>query len=160
MAINVVYASAQTKEVAMFTLVPVNRRFQPDLFNPFQDMKSLEKSFFNGSMLKEFKIDIHDEGNAYELDADLPGFDKKDIHVDVDGDFLTISGERQTHRDEKDEAGNYIRRERSYGSFSRSFNIADVASENISGEYKDGVLKLTLPKKGDIEPQKKAIDIQ
>lgn len=144
----------------MFTLVPVNRRFPSDLFNPFQDMRAIEKSFLNDTMMKEFNIDIHDEGKEYVLDADLPGFEKNNINVDVDGEYLTISGERHTSKDETDDEGNYIRRERSYGSFSRSFNIADVDAGKITGEYKNGVLKLSLPKKEVVEPQKKAIDIQ
>ena len=93
----------------------------------------------------EFKTDIQDKGDHYLLEADLPGVKKEDIQVDIDSNYLTISAARQTEKDEKDKAGNYVRRERSYGTYSRSFDISGIDCANIKAGYKDGVLTLTLP---------------
>ena len=81
------------------------------------------------------------------MEADLPGVKKEDIAVDIDGDCLTISAHGRAETEEKDDNSNYLRRERSYGSYSRSFDISNVKSEGITGSYDNGVLKLTLPKK-------------
>ena len=91
----------------------------------------------------------------------LPGMKKEDIAVDIDGDYLTISAQRNTETEEKDDKNSYVRRERSYGSFSRSFNISNIKSEEISGSYENGVLKLTLPKKNPTTvPTSRRLDIQ
>ena len=79
-------------------------------YNPFRDIEEFEKSFFGdpfGSFfrsneLAEFKIDVTDEGDHYEMEADLPGFEKKDIHLEVNGDTLRLSAERHSKVTEKD----------------------------------------------------------
>ena len=80
--------------------------------------------------------------------ADLPGMKKEDIAIDIDGDNLTIKAERKNEHEEKDKS--YVRCERSYGSYARSFDISGVKAEGIKASYNDGVLSLTLPKK-DVE---------
>jgi HSP20 family protein len=123
-------------------------------YNPFNDLDMFEKSFFSnpfdffgGKTLSEFKTDIKDNGDSYLLEADLPGFAKDDINIDIDRDTLTINAERHSEHEEKDKRGNYIRCERSYGSYSRSFDLSNVKSDAISAKYDNGVLSLTLPKK-------------
>ena len=111
----------------------------------------MERAFFGdgswGRGLSEFKTDIQDKGDSYLLEADLPGFKKEDIHVDVDGDTMTIRAERHSEHEDQDKKGNYVRCERSYGSYQRVFDISGVEVADISAQYNDGVLKLNMPKK-------------
>ena len=85
---------------------------------------------------------------------------KEDIAVDIDGDCLTISAQRDSQREEKNEQEQYVRRERSYGSYRRSFDISNVKSEEISGSYENGVLKLVLPKRSPTGSASRRLDIQ
>lgn len=145
--------------MSMFDMMPFERRNHL-AYNPFRELENCEKSFF-GDMSSGFNTDIKDKGDHYELEADLPGMKKEEIAVDIDGDYLTISAQRNTETEEKDDKNSYVRRERSYGSFSRSFNISNIKSEEISGCYENGVLKLTLPKKNPTTvPTSRRLDIQ
>ena len=112
-----------------------------------------------GRGLSEFKTDIQDKGDSYLLEADLPGFKKEDIHVDVDGDTMTIRAERHSEHEDQDKKGNYVRCERSYGSYQRAFDISGVEVADISAQYNDGVLKLNMPKKSAVVNAKQ-IEIQ
>ena len=150
----------------MFEMKPYAKK-NNSLYNPFCDMDEFEKRFFsspfgffdNGS-LDEFKTDVKDEGDRYELEADLPGFDKKDIHLDINGDTLTVSAERHSEHEEKDKKGKYVRCERSYGTYSREFDVSGVNTEGIKAKYENGVLKLTMPKKADALPETKRLEIE
>ena len=134
--------------IIMFELTPFGRhRSDIDVYDPFRDLALLEDNFLKGASLAAFKTDIKDTGDSYVLEADLPGFKKEDIDIDIDGNYLTISAERHSESEEKDKEGNYVKRERSYGSFVRSFDISSIKSDDIDAEYSDGVLKLTMPKK-------------
>ena len=144
----------------MFEMMPFTRSRGVDLYRPFRDLEELERSLFSGNSAAVFKTDIRDAGDAYVLEADLPGMKKEDIHIDIDGDRLSISAERNAVREEKDENGGYIRCERSYGSFSRSFDISGIRAEDISAAYEDGVLKLTLPKQAKAVPASRRLEIQ
>lgn len=104
-------------------------------------------SWFDHSALASFKTDIKDNGDSYTLEADLPGFDKKDIHLDVNGDMLTIHAERKAEQEEKDDKNNYVRCERSFGSYSRQFDLSSVDADHMKATYDNGVLKLEMPKK-------------
>ena len=137
----------------MFEMRPYAKR-NNSLYNPFRDMDEFEKKFFSSpfgffdtNVLDEFKTDIKDEGDRYELEADLPGFDKKDIHLDVNGDTLTIHAERKAEQEEKDDKNNYVRCERSFGSYSRQFDLSGVDADHMKATYDNGVLKLEMPKK-------------
>lgn len=132
--------------MSMFNMMPFERRNHLSQYNPFRDLENWEKSFF-GDMTTGFNTDIKDKGDHFELEADLPGVKKEDIAVDIDGDCLTVSAQRNSETEEKNDDTNYVRRERSYGSFSRSFDISNIKADEISGSYENGVLKLTLPKK-------------
>ena len=144
----------------MFEMMPFTHNRGVDLYRPFRDLEELERSLFAGNSAAVFKTDIRDTGDAYVLEADLPGMKKEDIHIDIDGDRLSISAERNAVREEKDENGGYIRCERSYGSFSRSFDISGIRGEEISAAYEDGVLKLTLPKQTKAVPASRRLEIQ
>ncbi len=144
----------------MYEMMPFTRSHGVDLYRPFRDLEELERSLFANGSAAAFKTDIRDTGDAYVLEADLPGMKKEDIHIDVDGDRLSISAERSAVREEKDENGGYIRCERSYGSFSRSFDISGIRGEDISAAYADGVLTLTLPKQNKAVPASRRLEIQ
>ena len=102
--------------------------------------------------------DITDTGDAYKLEAELPGFNKEDIKIDIEDGRLTISAEHST--DEKTEKDNYVRRERYCGSYSRSFDITGIDEEAIGAEYKDGILVLNMPKKAPEQPKARRLEIQ
>lgn len=151
----------------MFELTPFVRRRNLQSYDPFKDFFDFGNDFFNfgneyfkNAELANFKTDIKDIGSSYEIEADLPGFNKEDINIDVDDNYLTINAQRHFENDEKDEKGNYIRRERSYGSFKRSFDLTGINAEDIHAEYTNGVLKLNLPKQEEPETPKKRIEIQ
>ena len=138
-----------------------------DSFNPFREMEQLEKNFFadpfsgffGRSDLAEFKTDVLDEGDHYELEADLPGFQKEDIKLELQGDDLVISAERHSNAEEKNKDGKVVRMERSYGSYRRSFNVSQIDTQNIHAAYDNGVLKLELPKKDSQLPQSRVLQI-
>ena len=151
----------------MFELSRKNNH-QVNAYNPFMDMDEFEKNFFGAPFksffgtqdLAEFKTDITDEGDHYQLEADLPGFDKKDIHLDVNGDTLTISAERHSKVEEKDKKDKIVRVERSYGSYSRQFDGSGINVDGIQAKYEDGVLKLTMPKNETIKEAAKRLEIE
>lgn len=145
--------------MSMFDMMPFERRNSMARFDPFRELENFEKSFF-GDFGGGFRTDIKDKGDHFELEADLPGVKKEDIAVDIDGDCLTISAQRDSQREEKNDQEEYVRRERSYGSYSRSFDISNVKSEEISGSYENGVLKLVLPKRSPTGSTSRRLDIQ
>ncbi|TCD47366.1 Hsp20/alpha crystallin family protein [Chlorobium sp. N1] len=92
-----------------------------------------------------FKVDISESAEAFHLDAELPGIEKEKIALNIEDDVLTIKAERKKESVENDK--NYHRVERSYGSFSRSFNLGEIIDqENIGADFQNGVLHVTLPK--------------
>nr|WP_314465794.1 Hsp20/alpha crystallin family protein [uncultured Clostridium sp.] len=97
---------------------------------------------------KEFmKTDVKEVDNGYELDIDLPGFQKEDIKARLTDGYLTITAARGENKEEKDKDGRYIRRERYSGSMSRSFYVGNaVKEEDIRARFENGILKLSVPK--------------
>lgn len=143
----------------MFDLIPFERR-TGSLFDAFDRM--MDDSFFGGmeKQVAPCRTDIIDQGDKYLLKADLPGFRKEDIKIGVQGDTLNISAERDESSDDKDQKGNYIRRERRYDSYSRSFSLDGIDAAKISANYNDGVLNLELPKIVEVKPETKMIEIK
>ena len=139
----------------------MNRRnnYVPAAWNPFREMEQWERNFFSGNFT-EFKTDIKDEGDAYLLETDLPGFAKEDIHLDLDDHYLTVKAERHADREAKDDNGRYICCERSYGSYSRSFDVTDIDTDAIKAKYDSGVLTLRMPKKAPELPHSKRLEIE
>jgi HSP20 family protein len=98
-------------------------------------------------------VDIYENENHIVIKAELPGVDKKDVHVDVNGRVLTLKGERMLDRKIKEE--NYFRQERTFGKFERSFTLpAEINSDKINADFKGGVLKVDIPKPEEHKPQK------
>ena len=103
-------------------------------------------------------VDMYDEGKELVMKADLPGVKKEDLHLDLTENVLTLSGEKKT--EETVEKGGYYRSERSYGRFTRSFELpSDVDTEKITASIKDGVLEIRLPKTEKAETATKNISI-
>lgn len=140
----------------MFDLTPLFRGTGFAAYDPFREMQEFEKRFF-GRQLPAFKTDIRETENAYILEADLPGFAKEDIRAEVKNGHLTITAEHKSEQNGED--GNYIRKERTYGSFVRSFDLEGINSDEISASYKDGVLSLTLPKEKERTELSRTISI-
>src|ERR1041384_2569462 len=97
-------------------------------------------------------VDIYETEGEIIVKAELPGVDRKDISLHLEKNVLTLKGERKFEKETKEE--NYHRIERAYGAFSRSFSIpATVDEEKIRADYKDGILKIALPKKDQVKPK-------
>ena len=104
-------------------------------------------------------VNVKESKDAFKLDVAAPGFKKEDFKLEVKNGYLTISGESQEEKEDKDET--FTRREYSYNSFSRSFSLPEnVNGENVEARYSDGVLKVTLPKKKKDETPVKQIDVK
>lgn len=123
-------------------------RFYLDNF--FDDFETEKK-------LPNMNCDIYEEGGKYNIVIDIPGFDKKDINIDVEDGYLTIEATRNIENDNSEK--HYIKRERFYGSFKRQFYIGDVNHENIEAKFNHGTLKITVPKVEE-KNTKKSIEIQ
>ena len=130
--------------------------------NLFDAFDKFERSFFQNSSvdLPAFRTDIRDTGDKYVLEAELPGFSKEDISLDLKDGILTISAEHTENNDQKDDNGSYIRRERRYGSFRRSFDVTGIDENAITAAYQDGVLELSLPKAQQVIPEARKILIE
>lgn len=144
------------------------------LVNPWRDFSSLQDRVnslfdetFKGLSSQDYQdlqtsdwtpgVDISQNDKQYVFEIDLPGFEKKDIHVDVRDNTLTISGEKKF--EEKVEKDKYIRVERNYGKFSRSFTLPVTADQTkIDANYTNGVLVVTVAKKEEATPKK--IDVK
>jgi len=94
------------------------------------------------------RTDVKESDTGYELDIDLPGCKKENVKAELKNGYLTINAETSQNNDQKDENGKYIRRERYYGTCSRSFYVGeDVLQEDIKARFEDGILKLSLPRR-------------
>ena len=97
------------------------------------------------------KTDVRETENTYEVDVDLPGFQKDEIRLDLKDGYLTIQAAKGLDKDQQDKKGKYIRQERYAGAMSRSFYVGDVEPDQISAKYEHGVLQISLPKAGKKE---------
>ena len=142
----------------MFGMLPFERN-NDNLFDTFDNFA---RDFFRSSntSLPAFRTDIRDAGDRFVLEAELPGFNKEDISLDLKDGILTISAEHKEESEQKDDKGSYVRRERRYGSFSRSFDVTGIDEAGITASYLNGVLELNLPKAQPAVPEAKKIAIE
>lgn len=102
------------------------------------------------------KTDIKELDDSFMLAVNMPGVKKEDIQAELKDGYLTINATHGSSNEEKDEEGHYIRRERYFGTCSRSFYVGeDVTQDDIKAKYEDGVLNVTIPK---IEPKKPEVE--
>ena len=142
----------------MFGMLPFERSDS----NVFDTFDNFARDFFRKSNtdLPAFRTDIRDAGESFLLEADLPGFNKEDITLDLKDGILTIQAVHTESDEHKDDKGSYIRRERRYGSFQRSFDVTGIDEGGITAAYENGVLTLNLPKVKPAEPETHRIAIQ
>ncbi len=123
-----------------------------DLMNDFDDVFTARNPLYGKHARNMMKTDVRDVGDHYELDIDLPGFKKDEIHAQLENGYLTISASKGVDKDEKDKKGQYIRRERTFGQCARSFYVGEGVTEaDVKAKYENGILELSIPKK---EPRK------
>ncbi len=135
---------------------------RPTLFEQTQPLffDKLYNDFFGDlfNRFDNFSTDVIDKGDHYLLQAELPGFKKEEININLDNDTLRITAE---HKEEsKEEKDNFIRQERRYNSYSRSFNLSGISRENIAASYNNGILELKLPKENAEIVEAKRIEIK
>ncbi|SDH37332.1 HSP20 family protein [Planococcus glaciei] len=131
----------------MSTLFP---RKQTDLF-PSLFGSGLESDFFNKFFGENAypQVDIKEKAGQYEFMVDLPGFSKDEVEVEYKDGYLEIRGEREQNWESNDTEGRYVRKERSYGAFKRSFYIGEIDEKQIAGSFEKGVLMLQVPKSNE-----------
>jgi HSP20 family protein len=130
----------------------VNKLFEDAIKSPYRPDEGFAVSAWAPA------VDIYETDKEIVLKAELPEMQEKDIGIKVEDNNLIVSGERRMEKEVKEE--NYHRIERSYGSFHRSFTMPNtVDRENIKATYKDGVLKVILPKKEEAKPKQIKIDV-
>ena len=120
-----------------------------DFFEDFVPMPKMPKN--------EMKCDIYEKGGEVHIELDVPGFNKEDVKVDLDDGILTIAASK--HEDKEEKEKNYYRKERSFGSFKRQFNVGSVKENDINAKFDNGVLKISFPKE-EQKQSKKFIDIK
>lgn len=122
----------------------------PSIFgrNMFDDLFGGSLGNYGANNL--MRTDVRETGNAYEFTMDMPGVRKEDIKAELNDGYLTVSAETNCSNDEKDNDGKYIRRERHYGSCSRSFYVGNAVTKNdIKASFENGTLRMTIPKMED-----------
>ena len=134
----------------MFDMIPFtsSRDYTPSkIWDPFQE--------FFGTVAHAAATDIRETDEAFIIETELPGFDKDELSVNMKEGVLTVRAEHKAEKkSEKKSDESYIRRERRYGSFTRSFDVTGIDESGITAAYENGVLALTLPKAKPVEPSK------
>lgn len=128
------------------------------MFLPKAYFNDLFDGFLNTEESTSMKCDIYEKDGNYHVEMDVPGFDKKDINVECDKGYLTITASKEQKEEEEDKEKKYLRRERDYGKYQRQFYLGNIDEESIKAEFKDGTLKITVPKKE--ETSKKVIEVK
>lgn len=137
-------------------------------YDPFRDLRSLQDEvnrLFTANLGRAFgdeniargawnpSVDIYENKDQIVLEAELPGMNREDFDLSIENNVLTLRGERRFEK--RDESDNFHRVERSYGSFTRSFTLPQtVTAEGANAEYKNGVLRVTLPKREEVKARR------
>ncbi len=134
--------------------LPIERT---DLRNTLRDW---ERDFLKGFVSAgNCRTDIREETDRYVLECEMPGLQKQDIRIDMDGNILTLCA-KYSKQQQQESSGTYIRRERTCESCCRRFDISGVQPDAVEAVYRDGVLVLTLPKKESRKPQARQIEVR
>lgn len=128
--------------------------FSENLFDNFMDdfafpvFPDVEKTLYGKHAGNLMKTDVKETENDYKVDIDLPGFAKDEIKMQLDHGYLTVSAVKGLDKEEKDEEGRYVRKERFAGNISRSFYVGEhITEEDIHPKYENGILSFSFPKK-------------
>ena len=127
------------------------RNFMDDFFEDFASSSYYRPNRIGS--IPAMKADVQELENAHQIDLDLPGFKKEDLHAELKDGYLMIRATRESREEEKDARDRYIRQERYTGHYQRSFYVGeDITQEDIHATFENGVLKLIVPKK-EIQPK-------
>lgn len=123
--------------------------FGENLFDDWMDFSfpHFDRALYHNPSQDVMKTDVKETSEGYEMDIDLPGYQKDEVNAKLEDGYLTVQASKSENKDEKDSEGKYIRRERHVGSVSRSFYVGKgVQKEEIRAKFEDGILKLSIPK--------------
>lgn len=135
------------------------KRCNDSLWDPFNDFGNFAGVPLRGRDVFQPDIEIHEETDHYELSADLPGFKKEDFDISVQGNTLTLKGERKQEKERK-EKGAYFS-EKYYGVFSRTLEFpTEIQTDKVKAAYKDGVLEVLLPKSESSKPKQINVEVK
>ena len=137
-------------------------------YDPFRDLRNLQEEvnrLFTGNLARTFddegiargswspNVDIYENKDQIVLEAELPGMKREDFDLSIENNVVTLRGER--HFEKKDDADNYHRVERAYGSFTRSFTLPNtVTADGATADYSHGVLRVTIPKREETKARR------
>ena len=114
-----------------------------------------------GDEFSKMKCDIYEKDGVYTMEMDIPGFTRDDVKIEIDdNDYLTITAEKSSENNEEDNDKKYVRKERYYGKYQRSFYVGDIDKENIDASFENGILKVTMPKKEEEKSSKRTIEVK
>ena len=133
-------------------MLPMRKYYLDSIFDDF-----MEEMPTRGP-IDPMKCDIYEKDGAYHIEADVPGFKKEEISVECEDGYVTISAEKSNEIENQDEDRKYLKRERNYSKTTRKFYVGDIEADRISAEFKDGILKVVVPKEEKL-PSKKTIQI-
>ena len=134
-----------------------------DLFDDFMDKTPALFSGYVSPCLGHLNTDVKESDTSYELAIDLPGYDKDNVKISLNDGYLSIEATRESDDEQKDNEGNFLRRERYSGQVCRSYYVgSEVKDEDIKASFKDGVLNISVAKKAETKKveEKKYIAIQ
>ena len=133
-----------------------------NLFDNLMNMRDwMNDDFFSDltPVADHMKTDVAENDKGYTVKIDMPGFDKKDIHINYANNILSVTGHRDTFADDSDKDGNVLHTERRYGQMSRQYRLPDVDRDAVKAQYTNGVLTLNLPKLQASDENDTRIDI-
>ena len=154
---NKILANREPNHVSRSPFLPFRSLFGRSMFEDLFDQFLSES---NGSFAQSMNVsvDVAETERSFEVKVDLPGIDPELVEIQIDNNTLTIRGKRSEESEQKDEEKQYHRIERYQGSFARSIVLPNAINEDESAaEFKDGVLKIVIPKSEEAKPRKIAI---
>ena len=131
-------------------------------FPAFPEFHDIDRKLYGKHAHHEMKTDVHEHDDHYEIDIDLPGFQKDELTLNLENGYLTVGAAKGLDKEHKDKKGKVIRQERYAGAMRRTFYVGEaLTEEDIHAKYENGVLSLTIPKKDQKElPEHKSIAIE
>ena len=131
-------------------------------FPAFPEFHDIDRKLYGKHANHEMKTDVHEHDDHYEIDIDLPGFQKDELTLNLENGYLTVGAAKGLDKEQKDKKGKVIRQERYAGAMQRTFYVGEaLTEEDVHAKYENGVLSLTIPKKDQKKlPEHKSIAIE